>query len=83
MKRPVIATAIGGSLDQVEDGQTGFLVPPGDPAALAEKIAVLLQDPQRRKSMGDAGRQRLERLFSIETMISRFEGVYRDLTGIK
>jgi glycosyltransferase involved in cell wall biosynthesis len=42
-----------------------------------------LQDPQRRKSMGDAGRQRLERLFSIETMISRFEGVYRDLTGIK
>ena len=83
LKRPVIATAIGGSLDQVEDGQTGFLVPPGDPAALAEKIAVLLQDPQRRKSMGDAGRQRLERLFSIETMISRFEGVYRDLTGIK
>lgn len=78
MKRPVIATAIGGSLDQVEDGKTGFLVAPADPKALAEKLILLLGDSTLRETMGCAGRERLERCFSIEQMLSKFEGVYRE-----
>lgn len=78
MKLPVIATAIGGSLDQVEDGLTGFLVSPGDPEVLAEKLTVLLRDSDLRKRMGCAGRDRLEGNFSIEQMLSRFESIYRD-----
>src|SRR5262249_18912916 len=54
MHLPVIATAIGGSLDQVVDGETGFLVPPANSQALAEKLEVLMRDPALRKRMGVA-----------------------------
>src|SRR5205814_9764510 len=69
MRRPVIATAIGGSLDQVVDGETGFLVPPGDGQMLADKLELLLRQPELRERMGAAGRERLERCFTIQQMI--------------
>lgn len=78
MRRPVIATAIGGSLDQVADGETGFLVPPGDAEALASKLALLLKDATLRQRMGEAGRVRLERCFAIDRMLEKLEAVYRD-----
>ncbi|HZD79840.1 MAG TPA: glycosyltransferase, partial [Actinomycetota bacterium] len=52
--RPVIATDLGGATEQIEDGLSGVLVPPGDPLALGEAITSLLKDPDRRASLGAA-----------------------------
>jgi glycosyltransferase involved in cell wall biosynthesis len=76
MGLPVIATNIGGSLDQVADGTTGFLVPPADPEALAEKLAQLASNPALRDQMGWAGRERIRTNFSLEEMVRRMESVY-------
>jgi glycosyltransferase involved in cell wall biosynthesis len=56
--RPVVAAAVGGLLDAVEDGVTGLFVPPGDVASLREAIAGLLHDEARRARLGEAGRRR-------------------------
>ena len=81
MERPVVATAIGGSLDQVADGVTGILVPPGDPTALADQLERLAGDAGLRRDMGRAGRERLLTRFSFDQMLARFEKVYRDCLG--
>jgi len=78
MRLPVIATAVGGSLDQVADGETGFLVQPGDADALTRKLDMLLRDAALRQRIGKAGRDRLERCFSIEQMVERIQAVYRE-----
>ncbi len=62
--RPVVATRVGVIPEMVEDGVTGLLVPPGDPAALAGAISALLEDRERAERMGEAGRLRAEREFS-------------------
>ena len=64
---PVVATRIAGCEDLVEDGATGLLVPPGNPAALAQAIAQLAADPARRAAMGAAARRRAESHFSWRT----------------
>lgn len=56
---PVIGTGIGGTTEQVAEGETGFLVPPADPAALAHAVAKLAADPGLRQRMGSNGRQRV------------------------
>ncbi len=61
---PVVGTRVGGMLDTIDDGQTGLLVPPGDPAALAEALERLLGDAALRRRLGEAGRARVERLFA-------------------
>ena len=71
--KPVVATAVGGVPDLVEDGVHGLLVPPGDPDALAAALATLLHDPARRAAMGDAGRERQRREFDFATMVRRLE----------
>jgi glycosyltransferase involved in cell wall biosynthesis len=63
---PVVATRVGGVPELVEDGQTGFLVPPGDPAALTRVLAELLEDRALRRRLGDAGRQRARREFDLD-----------------
>ena len=55
--RPVVATAVGGLLDAVEDGVTGLLVPPRDPSALRAAITTLLADGDLRCRLGAAGRE--------------------------
>ncbi|MBZ0129771.1 MAG: glycosyltransferase [Rhodobacteraceae bacterium] len=62
---PVVATRIAGVAELVEDGISGFLVPPGDEAALADKLAILLADPARRRAMGKAGRAKVRAAFDI------------------
>ncbi len=57
--RPVVATAVGGLLDAVEDGVTGILVPPGDVARLRVAVAALLEDGARRLALGRAARARI------------------------
>ncbi len=76
---PVVATAIGGTPEVVVDGVTGLLVPPRDPGALAEAITRLLRDHDLRVRMGQAGRERVERRFSIEETVRLTEELYKTL----
>ena len=75
---PVIATNIGGSVQQVADGESGFLVPPGDATALAAKLELLLGDAALRRRFGDAGRRRIEERFALKKMVESIEGVYEE-----
>jgi glycosyltransferase involved in cell wall biosynthesis len=63
--RPVVSTRVSGIPEIVVDGVTGLLVPPGDAAALADALALLLTDPDRARAMGVAGRQRATELFDL------------------
>ena len=79
--RPVVASAVGPIPEIVVDGVTGLLVPPGDPAALAEAIVRVLRDPELASAMGRAGRARVERELRIDTMVARTEALYNELLG--
>ncbi len=79
--KAVIATDVGGTAEAVEEGITGFVVPPEDPAALAEKILLLAGDRETRRKMGESGRLRAEKLFSIEENLRKTEWVYHELLG--
>jgi glycosyltransferase involved in cell wall biosynthesis len=80
--KPVVASAIGGVNEVVVDGETGFLVTPGDPAALASGIRTLLSDPNLAERMGTAGKLRVHREFSAETMVGRTTRLYDELLGL-
>jgi glycosyltransferase involved in cell wall biosynthesis len=75
--RPVIASAIGGLPEIVADGRTGLLVPPDDPAALADAIVELATDRARAAALGAAGRARALEEFSQERCTDRIEDLYR------
>ena len=66
--RPVVATAVGGIPQLVEDGRTGFLVPPGDPAALRDALERVLGDRELRARLGEAGRERIAKLCSWDVV---------------
>jgi len=74
--KPVIATPVGGTAELVVDGETGMLVPPRDPAALAKALRTLIRDPERARRLGLAGRRRAEREFSEAAMTARVLEVY-------
>jgi glycosyltransferase involved in cell wall biosynthesis len=76
---PVVATAVGGLLDTIEDGRTGFLVPPGDVAALADRLLALLVDDSLRQTVGTAAREAVEREFSWARAVEATIEVYREL----
>jgi len=65
------------------DGVTGLLVPPRDADALTQAITRLLRDPDLRRQMGRAGRERVERRFSVERMVQQTEALYEELVGEK
>lgn len=75
----VIATPVGAIEDAVVNGETGLIVPPGDSNALARAIARLLDDPDLRHRMGEAGRQRFVERFTIAEAARRVINIYRDL----
>jgi glycosyltransferase involved in cell wall biosynthesis len=77
---PVVATDVAGTNELVGEGVTGYLVPPKDPAALADRLQRLLADPGLRVRMGEAGRTRIRAEFSVEQMVLRHERAYRRLT---
>jgi glycosyltransferase involved in cell wall biosynthesis len=76
---PVVASGVGGLLDLVVDGETGVLVPPRDVAALRAALAGLLADPERRRRLGTAGRERVERSFTRQACISSLLELYEDV----
>ncbi|HET9491358.1 MAG TPA: glycogen synthase [Methylomirabilota bacterium] len=75
---PVVASAVGGILEVVEDGTTGYLVPPGRPDELAAALRRLLDDPGAARAMGKAGRRRVEERFSWARVAARTEEVYAE-----
>jgi glycosyltransferase involved in cell wall biosynthesis len=74
---PVVATTVGGIPEIVVDGETGLLVPPEDPAALARALERLIADPGLRSRLGTAGRRRIDQLYRWEQCVDRMELVYR------
>ena len=75
---PVVASAVGGITEVVNDGETGYLVPPARPDELAPAMRALLDDPARARAMGVAGRRRVEDHFTWDRLAERTEDVYRD-----
>jgi len=73
---PVVATNVGGNPEIVQDGETGLLVPPRDPAAMADAIIRVLEAPEMAKRFGVAGRERVMKHFSLETVIRRTSELY-------
>jgi glycogen synthase len=75
--RPVVASAAGGIVDMVVDGETGYLVPPSQPDALAEALRAVLAAPEESAAMGRAGRERA-RQFTVSAVVDRLERIYAD-----
>jgi glycosyltransferase involved in cell wall biosynthesis len=73
---PVVATAVGGLPEVVQDGRTGFLVPVAAPAELANRIQILLDSPDLRREMGRAGRLRAQENFSVAAMVKETVAFY-------
>jgi len=77
--RPVVAMRVGGVPDLVEEGITGHLVSPGDAAGLAHALRALLNDPERRRGMGLAGRKRVEPAFGSARLLADVDRLYSEL----
>lgn len=79
MECPMVATRVGGLVDSVIDGQTGVLVAPGEPAALAGGILALLRDPIAARNMGRRGRDLMLEKFTLRKTVEDEDGLYRTL----
>jgi glycosyltransferase involved in cell wall biosynthesis len=80
-ERAVVATRVGALPEVVDDGRTGLLVAPDDPAALADALIELANDPDLARDMGRRGRDRAVSEFGVERMVSRTLAVYREALG--
>jgi glycosyltransferase involved in cell wall biosynthesis len=74
---PVVATRVGGVPELVVDGETGLLVPPADPRALAAALQRLLDEPELRARLGAAGRARVEKQFALDSFLDAHLDLYR------
>jgi glycosyltransferase involved in cell wall biosynthesis len=79
MKKPVIATDVGGNSEAIIDGITGYLVPPKDPDALTQKILFLLRNRRKSVEMTEAGYLRVNDRFNIETNLQQIEYIYNQI----
>ncbi len=77
---PVVASRVGGVPETLIDGETGFLVAPGDAADLALGVAALLSDDARREAMAVAARRHVIQDFALELMVDRYHDLYRTIT---
>lgn len=78
-ERAVVASSVGGVPEVILNGETGLLVPPRDPIALAHQVEWLLREPDQGKTMGQAGRQVIVRNYSVESMLAKTEELYSSL----
>lgn len=77
--RPVVASRVSAIPEIIIDGETGVLVPPRDPGALAAAVLRLLNDPARAREMGARGRRRLEDEFTVDAMVQKTADLYRSV----
>jgi glycosyltransferase involved in cell wall biosynthesis len=80
---PVVATAVGGNPEAVDDGRTGWLVPPDDAGALAAAVARVLGDSAAGRLLGAAGQARVAQAFTVERMIAAYEALYAEVLAGK
>ena len=80
--KPVIASRVGGLPEGVVDGETGFLVPPGDHESLSRSILALVDDSTLRERFGTMGRERARLKFSVETMVRQYDAFYRSVLSV-
>jgi starch synthase len=76
---PIVGTRVSAIPEIVDDGTTGLLAPPGDSEAVAAALSLLLADPQRGRTLGQAGRQRAHDEFSVAHMTDRTIAVYESV----
>jgi glycosyltransferase involved in cell wall biosynthesis len=79
--RPVVATRVGGNPELVLHGQTGVLVPPADPPALASAMVGVLTDPEASRRLGEEGRRLVTDRFGIDAMVKQYEAIYDAALG--
>jgi len=79
---PVVATAVGGAPEVVEDGLSGFLVPAGDHAALADRIGAALETDERLRDMGLHGRERVHDQFTFAVQARQYRRLFEELKGV-
>ena len=79
--RPVVVTDVGGAREAVSDGETGYIVPPGDDQQMAERMIELLRDPKRACAMGERGKSIVEEKFSCERQLTNTLDLYSELLG--
>jgi rhamnosyl/mannosyltransferase len=81
--KPVVATRLGTGVEYVTlEGETGLLVPPKDPHALADALRTLLNNPALRERLGVAGQRRVEEVFSVKQMVNKTVDVYRRVLAL-
>ncbi len=81
--KPVVATRVGSVPETVRDGKTGYLVPPGDAPALADRILRLFRSPAAARAMGQAGRQTVVKLWSIQNMVQGYQDLIEEIYTLK
>jgi glycosyltransferase involved in cell wall biosynthesis len=80
-QRPVVGSAVGGIPDVIEDEESGLLVPPGDPVALAAACSRLLSDDDLCSRLAKNGRRAAETRFSWTDRLAEYMTVFREVTG--
>jgi glycosyltransferase involved in cell wall biosynthesis len=78
--KPIVASNVGGIPEMIRDGVTGYLVPPGEPKALADALAALAESPQLRAELGQRARDYALRAFDPLKTVARYVDVYRELS---
>lgn len=78
---PVVASGVGGNPEIIDEGENGYLVPPGEPQPLAERIMALLEDERLRSEFGEKARLKITENFSLKRMIAEFERCFMRFWG--
>jgi glycosyltransferase involved in cell wall biosynthesis len=79
--RPVVATRLPELEEIIRDGESGYLVPPGDKASLARQTRFLLDDPESGRRLGAAAKKRVAAHFSAAHMVEQLAGIYEQIAG--
>lgn len=80
-QRPVVGTCYGATPEIVVHGETGYIADPWRPEAFGDRLADLLLDPDRARTMGEAGRRRVETSFTLDRQVAAYERLFRSLTS--
>ncbi len=81
-RKPVVATRVGGIPEIVIDQKTGVLVPVDSPTDMAQAIIALLRDKKKMKRFGEAGRKRVEQMFTWEISVAKVQELYAEVLGV-